>query len=597
MELLELTGDHEVRQLVASREVRVAGRLARQLALQVAAEDIGSSDARLVFQRVGMACRHQHHDAVLHALAESHHARLPITELGAVLEHRVRDFERELRTLRQGVLDMLGQPSIHSLQRRLLAKTLEEGFDIPEREGWCRGQALVQRLELTLDVLLAQSQEELHVEHVVLPFVDARRQVVVQVGPDDVVAQEGATAVDHQGDVDGRFLECICREGLGDDALQLGRFAVVQHDRAPVAQSVGADDQCCQTSDPRLDTLARFNALTVGLAVVGPGADAPQQQPLDPGAVGGNRDTTEVETDVDQAQAVAVRRDDPVCGGHAELVELQSVVATLTDSQDLVANELEMLVLLRQLDDELGGLLLSVDHDDQPNDTAGHAVSVEELLAAYHVIITIAVGGGFDFHDVGAGAGLSQGQTGGVQSGGEERQIARLLLLAAIARQRADSADATVHPRDSGLGGKPGGRHARDDGGELSEAGTAATVGGGNQHAPEAGPTEVVHRFLSDLAVLAVEAAVRLVALQAGNRVGKHLFQRRGERGVVGDEGADFSVAPDRFLNGSAVCPGELAEEVLGRKTIRLILALVVHSEISVSAQQTVATEQQPFAH
>ena len=111
-----------------------------------------------------------------------------------------------------------------------------EALDLVPRER------LADRLEELLAVVLHQRLEERQAEHLALALVDARGQVVVDVVAEEVALEERPAAVRLHEQLDGRFLQRLAAEDLGDHAFQLAAVALVDQPRAPRGQRVGPGD-------------------------------------------------------------------------------------------------------------------------------------------------------------------------------------------------------------------------------------------------------------------------------------------------------------------------------------------------------------------
>ena len=121
-------------------------------------------------------------------------------------------------------------------------------------------------------------------------------------------------------------------------------------------------------------------------------------------------------------QPVPLRRLEQVLARHAEVVEPQPVIVQMPQGQQSILHDLEVLVLvIGQVDDQDGGPVL--DQADQADRPAGHGVSDEQLLAVDDVIIAVEHGPRLHGGQVGAGAGLGQGEGRELLAAGQQRQI------------------------------------------------------------------------------------------------------------------------------------------------------------------------------
>src|SRR5262249_41600535 len=81
-----------------------------------------------------------------------------------------------------------------------------------------RGERFADRLEVRLSVMLYKRFEEAHAEHLPFAFVDARREVLVDVVAEVVTVQERPASMRLHEVFDGRVLLGLAPKNLGDDA-------------------------------------------------------------------------------------------------------------------------------------------------------------------------------------------------------------------------------------------------------------------------------------------------------------------------------------------------------------------------------------------
>ena len=167
-------------------------------------------------------------------------------------------------------------------------------------------------------------------------------------------------------------------------------------------------------------------------------------------AVAHKRQPAQVQSVVGDGQPVAGRRDEQVFTRHPEVFETQAVIVQVLQGVQAVAEDLELLVFLRQLGDEHRGL--AGNENDQADHPAGDGVGDEQLFAVDLVIIALELGRGAQGGQVGPGRGLGQGKAGEPLAAGQERQQTGLLLRRAEGAQGIDGPDATVHRRQSRYG-------------------------------------------------------------------------------------------------------------------------------------------------
>ncbi len=92
-------------------------------------------------------------------------------------------------------------------------------------------------------------------------------------------------------------------------------------------------------------------------------------------------------------QPVALSGLEQVLARHAEIAESQAVVVQVTQREQAVGHELEMLVLvIGQVDDQHRGAL--VDQAHQADRPAGDGVGDEQLLAVDDVVVAVEHGPG-----------------------------------------------------------------------------------------------------------------------------------------------------------------------------------------------------------
>ena len=183
----------------------------------------------------------QDDDGLLHVAGQLDHALLTVTELELMLEHGEVDLphedaetlERELGVLAQPRIqpgDGLIVPAIDQSTECPEAKLDEGTFDLPgvNRIGRVEVLHFGERRHELHAVVLDQTLQLRHPQHLVLPLVDGGSEEVVDVVADDVTMQEGATTMGLEG-LDGGVRERFGTEDLGHDAFQLSAIAFVQY--------------------------------------------------------------------------------------------------------------------------------------------------------------------------------------------------------------------------------------------------------------------------------------------------------------------------------------------------------------------------------
>ncbi len=129
--------------------------------------------------------------------------------------------------------------------------------------------------------------------------------------------------------------------------------------------------------------------------------------------------------------------------GHAQTVELEPVVLEVLEGEQAVSNEFELVVLVvGQIDDQ--DRRPALDPAYEADSAAGHGVGDEKLLSIDDVFVAVEPRFGPEGGQVGAGAGLGQGEPGEFLTAGEFGKIALFLLGGSEGSQGVDGADTTV---------------------------------------------------------------------------------------------------------------------------------------------------------